>query len=188
MLIGYDSVTLSAVPKNPQVVLAYEDGHYRNLDFARRAFPRAHVFTICTNPAHDGDFLDVERYDASPPDLEKWWPRQHERGAWRPGPYASFDNGMPECVSIMSKLASRDKYRLWSADYTHEPHINAGMDGTQWTDKALGRNLDESLLRPDFVPAPPSRPRHHESAEIQFDLATREWRVAPLPLDAAPLR
>lgn len=188
MWVGYDDVTLALIPHNAPVVFAYEDGDFRNLALARRAFPHAHVFSICVNAAHDGDFLDVERGDADPSQLKEWWLRQHERGVWRPGPYASIGNGMPQCEEIMRTLATRDEYRLWSADYTHEPHINPGMDGTQWTDRALGRSLDESLLRSDFVRSAPPAQHPRMAAEVEFDTVTRQWRVAPLPLDAPPLR
>ena len=77
----------------------------------------------------------------------------------------------------------RAAVRLWSAHYTGSPHIcgprscratSIDMDGTQWTNAALGRNLDESLLAADFfaapappkpapAPAPPSVPAWQEA-------------------------
>jgi hypothetical protein len=54
---------------------------------------------------------------------------------------------------------SRAEVRLWSAHYGQGKHIcgpgTCGLtrhacDGTQWTDAALGRSLDESILLSDF--------------------------------------
>jgi peptidoglycan hydrolase-like protein with peptidoglycan-binding domain len=54
--------------------------------------------------------------------------------------------------------------RLWSAHYTGTAHIcgpstcrelGVSADGTQWTDKAMGRNLDQSLLAAGFFGAVP---------------------------------
>ena len=56
--------------------------------------------------------------------------------------------------------------RLWSAHYTHTTHVcgpsscrelGITADGTQWTDRALGRTLDQSLLAGDFFGARPAR-------------------------------
>ena len=64
--------------------------------------------------------------------------------------------------AIRAAGISRAAVRLWSAHYTGAPHIcgpgsckelSIDADGSQWTDKALGRDLDESLLAADFFGA-----------------------------------
>jgi hypothetical protein len=45
----------------------------------------------------------------------------------------------------------RDDIFEWDADYTYVPHLDAGFDATQFTDKALGRSLDESEVTLRFL-------------------------------------
>ena len=59
----------------------------------------------------------------------------------------------------------RAAVRLWSAHYTGLPHIcgpsscgqmSIEADGCQWSNRAFGRDLDESLLLADFFGTPPA--------------------------------
>jgi hypothetical protein len=70
---------------------------------------------------------------------------------------------------VMALPGARAAVRLWSAHYGLGEHIcgpnscgqlSIDADGTQWTSTAMGRNLDQSLLRTDFfgVPKPPPPP------------------------------
>jgi peptidoglycan hydrolase-like protein with peptidoglycan-binding domain len=73
---------------------------------------------------------------------------------------------------------ARASYRLWSAHYGAGEHIcgpsSCGLvsmdcDGTQWTNAALGRNLDQSLLVAGFFgasPPPPPPPGNWTEAMI----------------------
>lgn len=178
MLIGYDSTTLGAIPHHPQVVFAYDDGEYSDYKLARRIFPHAHVFSICVRAEDDGDFLDIEKDDAIPPQAHNWIQRQIDRGVWRPGLYGSISI-MPAIEQAIAGLhLARAMYRKLSAHYTGVPHVEEDCDGTQWTDKALGRNLDESLLLPSFIPPAPPRlgPMVQLSAQISWD-RTHGWAI-----------
>jgi hypothetical protein len=66
--------------------------------------------------------------------------------------------------SLLNTLAGagikRSDIRLWTAHYTFKPHrctaacgfgFTGTADATQWTDKSLGRNLDESLCDDEFL-------------------------------------
>jgi hypothetical protein len=158
-IIMYDSVDLSQVPANPPAVAVYVDGRFANAAEAKRRFPQARLLTIAVFAKDDADCLDIERGDATPDQAAGWVARQLARGIKRPCLYASA-SVMPAILVAMSHAGvPRSTLRLWSAHYTMESHIcgphSCGAmpqdaDGTQWTDKALGRNLDQSLLHDDF--------------------------------------
>ncbi len=68
------------------------------------------------------------------------------------------------------------RHRLWTAHYGEGEHIRGpgacrqlsiGADSTQWTDAALGRTLDQSLLLDDFFGTPVlPGPRY-----VEFDMS-----------------
>jgi hypothetical protein len=100
--------------------------------------------------------------------------RQLARGAHRPCLYTSVGN-MDALVTALGRARiSRAGVRLWSAHYGQGKHIcgpgtcrltRHACDGTQWTDSALGRSLDQSILLSDFfsLPAPAIQPIVEES-------------------------
>jgi hypothetical protein len=155
----YDSVDLSQVPANAPAVAAYTDGRFANVPEARARFPGAHILTIAVFAKDDADCLDIERGDATPDQAAGWVARQLARGVKRPCLYASASVMQVILESVSVAGVSRDTVRLWSAHYTMESHIcgphsckamTLPADGTQWTDRALGKNLDQSLLDDDF--------------------------------------
>jgi peptidoglycan hydrolase-like protein with peptidoglycan-binding domain len=89
-----------------------------------------------------------------------WYERQRQRDISRPCLYASASVMQSSVVPVLLAAAvPRSSVRLWSAHYTGTPHIcgpasckltSIEMDGTQFADNALGRDLDESLLAADF--------------------------------------
>ena len=159
-LTMYDSVDISQIPPNAQAVAGYTSGRWVTYPHLVAAFPHAHVLSIAVNAAHDADCLDVETGDATPAQGAAWYQRQKTRGVTRPCLYASVSVMQADILPALSKAGiSRAAVRLWSAHYTGSAHIcgpstcrqlGIAADGTQWTDRALGRNLDESLLADSF--------------------------------------
>ena len=174
-LAMYDSVSLDQIPADPQAVAAYADGRFANSAEAAARFPGARILTIAVSAAHDADCLDIEQGDATPGQAAAWCARQRARGVARPCLYASASVMQHEVIpALRAAGVPLAAVRLWSAHYTHSPHIcgpsscglmSAGADGTQFTDRALGRNLDESLLDGDFfgTPAPGPVPAWQEA-------------------------
>ncbi len=169
-MIMYDSVDISQIPSDAEAVAAYCDGRYANVAEARDRFPRAHILTIAVFAQHDADALDIETWDAAPGDAAGWYARQKARGAARPCLYASASVMQSAVLPALEAAGiTRSSVRLWSAHYSLGEHIcgpgtcqalSISADGTQWTDRALGRNLDQSVLLPGFfsVPVPPPDP------------------------------
>jgi len=164
----YDSVTVSEIPPGAQAVAGYVGGRFVTVPELRAWFPAAHLLTIAVSATQDADCLDIETGDATPAEAAAWYVRQRARGITRPCVYASASVMQSDVIPvIMAAKIPRATVRLWSAHYTGTahicgPHPSCGLlsidaDGCQWTDRALGRSLDQSLLAADFFgpPAPP---------------------------------
>jgi hypothetical protein len=151
----YDSVTVNEIPEKPQAVAGYVGGSFANFNELVRMFPGANHLSIAISASEDADCLDVEPQDATASEVLAWHARQIRRGVKRPCIYSSLDSdgnfGMPEVRAALSTV-DRSDYRLWVANYvTSTPtKVPSGFDGWQFTETALGRNLDQSILLPDF--------------------------------------
>jgi hypothetical protein len=164
-IVMFDSVSLDQIPADPQAVAAYLDGEFANAAEARARFPHAQILTIAVFASGDADCLDIETGDATPSQAVAWYERQKARGVARPCLYASASVMQSDVVPVLlAAKIPRSAVRLWSAHYEAGSHIcgpaschltSIEMDGTQWTDVALGRDLDESLLAADFFGAAP---------------------------------
>lgn len=164
-IIMFNAVDVPQIPAGPAAVAGYVDGRWPTITELAERFPNAHQLSIAVTAAHDAECLDIETGDATVADAAGWWDRQRKRGIERPCLYASasvMDAGIIPLVR--SGRIPRAQVRLWSAHYAglhicsaHTCGLTSiAMDGTQWTDKAWGRDLDESLLLPDFFGAPPT--------------------------------
>ena len=166
-LAMYDAINVSLIPADAQAVAGYTGGQWPTAPVLARRFPRARLLTIAISADEDADALDIEWRDATPEQAAGWHARQRARGVERPVLYASASVMEAAIVPVIRATAMvREQVRLWSAHYTYEAHIcgpgSCGLmsidaDATQWTDRAMGLELDQSLLRPDFfdgVPAP----------------------------------
>lgn len=146
----FDSVTLSVIPTNAEAVAGYTSGSWPTYNEVVRRWPHAKHLSIAVNASHDADCLDIETGDATPAEAPGWVHRQKRLGKQRPCLYANAST-MPAVKSAIAREGiKRGDVRLWVADWTFRPHVPPGYDACQWTDKALGLNLDESLCNPGF--------------------------------------
>jgi hypothetical protein len=165
-LFMYDDITASALPSGADAYAGYVDGRYNDYAAIKARFPNAHVVSIAVFASDDADCLDVEPTDATIAEVYGWLKRQLARGVWRPIIYTSASNVDALMRTMNANGFSRSQYRLWSAHYGGGQHIcgpatckltATACDGTQFTDNALGRSLDESVLLDSFFqPAPVS--------------------------------
>jgi len=160
----YDSVDVSQIPANAQAVAGYVGGRWPTFASLLVKFPKAQHVSIAVNSSEDADFLDIENGDAVIDDAPAWFHRQIKRGVKLPGFYTSLSK-IDTLLSVLEEHEiQRTAYRLISAHYTGKPHIcspsegiRTVVDGCQYWNKALGKNLDVSLLDNDFfgeVPKP----------------------------------
>jgi hypothetical protein len=168
----YDSIEVSQIPAGAPAVAGYTSGNWPTFASLARLFPHARRLSIAVNAGQDADVLDVEAGDATIAQAAAWVRRKKSRGAARPALYAAASNMGALLHAVEAAGITRASVRLWSAHYGAGAHICGpgscrypgvpACDGTQWTQNALGRNLDESLLADDFFatsPAPKPAPR-----------------------------
>lgn len=161
----FDSTDIDQIPPNAPAVAGYVDGQWKTFRKLQGKFPNARKVSIAVQAKTDADVLDVERLDATNAEAAAWVKRQWTLGVKRPILYTSVSNWKPladELARNGVKHRSYGKsYKRWSAHYTYKAHRcgkSCGMPGlwragaTQWTDKALGRNLDESLVSRFWFP------------------------------------
>ena len=156
----YDSIEVSQIPADAAAVAGYTSGNWPTYGSLAAQFPHAHLLSIAVTASAAADCLDIETGDATVASAAGWYARQKSLGLHRPCFYASASTMNADLIpAIRAAGISRSSLRLWSAHYTGEAHIcgpstcgatSTGMDGTQWTDSALGRNLDQSLLLSNF--------------------------------------
>lgn len=163
----FDDIDVSLLPPGATAVAGYVDGRFRNVDQVRAKFPHAQILTIAVFAQDDAECLDVEPGDATRADIFRWFKRQQARGVHRPVIYSSVVNIDAIVATMTANGFHRDSYRLWSAHYGQGKHIcgpstckltRVQCDGTQFTNHALARSLDESVLLPGFFGAPPPAP------------------------------
>jgi hypothetical protein len=161
----YDSVTISTIPAAARAVAGYllpsSWPTYGNGSLAR-AFPHAVRVPIAVQSyviirGVTLGCLDVEPGDAVPSQAPGWV-RAELAAHVKPCVYSNLS----EWAQVRSYLASagitRSSYYAWLAYWTYHPGLVGGYDLVQWTNHALGRNLDENTVSLAVLGATP-RPR-----------------------------
>ena len=152
----YDSTTVDAIPASANAVAGYVGGSWPTFETLVARWPHARHLSIAVNASQNAECLDIETGDAMPDDAPAWFHRQRARGVAKPVFYADAET-MPIVIHVLETLGiKRAEYRVWDAHYTYVPHISVGSDATQWSDRALDRNLDESLCADSFFGVPPA--------------------------------
>lgn len=177
----YDSIYVAEIPANAKAVAGYIGGRWPTYPVLVKKFPNAHVLSIAVASRYDAECLDVEPGDATNAVAPAWVKRQLARGVKRPVVYTSVANARALLNELARNEIRRDQVRLWTAHYTYREHVcgsqcgfNLGTtaDATQWTNKALGRTLDQSICLDSFFPADPrarKRPiwRRRQTADLK---------------------
>jgi hypothetical protein len=160
-MIMYDSIDISRIPSDAVAVAGYVNGSWPTFSSLASAFPRALKLSITVNADGKADCIDVEPGDASVASAAGWLRAAAARGVWRPCAYTSASSMGGLLTAVASAGLELSDFRFWSAHYGAGAHIcgpgtcklvNRVMDGTQWTDEALGRNLDQSVVDASFFP------------------------------------
>ena len=169
-VVLYDSIDLSQFPSNPEAVAGYVGGHWPTYNDVVKKFPNAHHLSIAVTASQRARCLDIEPGNATPAQGPGWF---RTYAVTNEGPvviYCGAASASQVTKAMSDGGIGRDKYLLWTAHYTYKEHICSpggcgypAADGTQWTDKAQGRNLDQSLCSDAFfgksaAPAPKPAP------------------------------
>lgn len=154
----FDDVNVSLMPTNAEAYAGYVDGRFANFTTLARMFPHAHLLSI-TVFGNKAECADVETGDMTNASVYEWFKAMQKAGVWRPCIYTSASNMKAMQETMKANGFPRSSYRLWSAHYNGQAHFCApntcgyGLDqadATQFTDRALGRSLDESIVADDF--------------------------------------
>ncbi len=172
--VMFDSITLKEIPESAPAVAGYTGGNWPTYRELRGRFPKSKLLSIAIQSSEDADVLDIEPGNATPADAPGWVRRQlrvrREVAAGKAERNGLYNVDRPVLYASASQMAEvlreldaadipRELVLIWTAHYTFTPHICGPTtcgelaeeaDGTQWTDHAMGRNLDQSLLRPGF--------------------------------------
>lgn len=162
-IVMFDDVDVSLIPPDAPAVAGYVDGSWPTFEALKASHPHAHRLSIAVSAEHDAHCLDVETGDASPDDVPGWIRRQQASWAgedWRPAVYASKAIVPAVIASCQAAGIGRGEYRVWSADWTYQPHIcspsscgaSFEADSTQFSDRYNGVSLDASLCSSTFLP------------------------------------
>lgn len=156
----FDSVNVAMLPPNKAAYAGYIGGSWPNYREIVQKFPHALHLSVAVASRYDADCLDVEQGDATNATAVPWVKRQHARGVKQPVLYTFLANAQPMIDHLAKNGIPWGQYKLWIAHWTYSPHIctpNCGLGlkhnahATQWTNKSMGRNLDESLCSPGFI-------------------------------------
>lgn len=186
MFTMYDSTTPEVIPESPHAVLAYINGDFANYDYCKKRFPHARILRCSVVGMVAADLYDIEKGDYEAAQVPELYKIAKDAGIWRPGFYAQLSGVMPEVKAELNKVAgiTRQDVRLHVAYYNGTPDLPEGYDAHQFTNHALGRNLDESICADNFFqPVKPTEvevPIEEWHAEISVNTRTREWDVKPL--------
>ena len=151
-------ISVGQIPANAEAVAGYVGGLWPTYATLLLEFPHAKKLSIAVNARQDAECLDVEAGDASPDQAAAWVKRQQKLGVKKPVIYCSVSQ-VRLVLGMLSRAGiPRTAIRLWTAHYTFKPHLCSAScgfgdlkaDATQWTDHALGKNLDQSLCLPTF--------------------------------------
>lgn len=153
----YDSIDLSQFPSDPEAVAGYVGGYWPTYNDLVKKYPNAHHLSVAVTASQRARCLDIEPGDATPSQAPGWYRDLAERSEGKPVLYASASTISEVVLAMNTAGIVRGSYLLWSAHYSGKEHICSpggcgypAVDATQWTDKAHGRNLDQSLCSDAF--------------------------------------
>lgn len=163
-LIARDSITAADIPLNGlSAALGYGDGPHvwSSADWKRFDDAGIPVLVIVIDPAHSGDILDVETFDARPDQVPGWVRRFNRAGRRKPTVYCNRST-WPQVKAALIAAGLSISAVDWMA-----ATLDGSLTGTdeavavQWKGAALtGGHYDETIVKdPSWLghPAPASQ-------------------------------
>jgi hypothetical protein len=172
----YDTVTLDDLHGLAMDAAAgYVDGYTTWPDLPGHVPPGTILMSITARmPPKAADCVDIEPERVWPISKGVSWTKDRlARGVWRPVVYTGASNGRAVLAELGKAGISRGQIRFWTAHYAGQHfcgpatcgYLDSPADGTQWTQAAHGRNLDQSTLANWFFDGPAAagrRFRYHD--------------------------
>lgn len=185
-LTMFDDINLSLVPPDAEAVAGYVNGRWPTYPAVVKKWPKAHHLSIAVTSHADADCLDIEPGDATNVVAPAWVKRQQARGVKRPVVYTNLANAQTLVNVLVKAGIGRTQFRLWTAHYTGKAHfcsarcgfhLTTTADATQWTDRALGRSLDQSVVNDAFFGTKPKPAPKPVLAPKRLDNLFRYWNA-----------
>ena len=165
MATVYDSVTVSALPADPNAIyLGYVDGAWPNFAAVKARFPNNRVLSVTTTGFTKADICDVESGDATPAIAAH---------GVRAGLYGTIYSARSNLNDLVAALAGL-QWHWFCADWTGVRHLVPGSVATQYADPpASGGNYDVSVTDGSWPNTPPlpALPFTDPDLEILMSLA-----------------
>lgn len=164
----YDDVTATLIPTSAEVIGYYVNGLYANGTQIAKLFPKARLVGITVTASAKADVLDVETGDATIAQIYGWLKAYPKSDATTlPVIYINAGNVQLMMATMKANgFKQGTDYLIWSAHYTGSAHICGpktcgatgpyAVNGTQWTDAADNRSLDESEIEATFIKSLPA--------------------------------
>lgn len=163
MTIIYDAVTVTAIPADAEIILAYIDGAYVTLPAVQRRFPTKRILTVTTTGLNAATLCDVESGDATPATAAVGVAH---------GLYETVYSDVTTKTALDGALATLS-WNWFSANPTGVPHLVAGSVATQYAWASLGQtssDYDMSITN-GIWPTTPHPPTPH-SGETTMPVPT----------------
>jgi len=167
-LVMYDTIDVSQFAGlTMDAAAGYVDGAWPTFRTLGQHVPRGTTLVSISVFGNPAECIDVERGDVTNSQGAAWARRRIDAGHWKPIVYTSASNANAMFNALHAVGVQRSQIRFWSAHYTTRHICSPSVcgypqaDGTQWTDRAHGRNLDQSELENSFfqhAPRPPAPP------------------------------
>lgn len=174
----YDSVSVSAIPSDAQMVAGYVDGKWPTYDEVKRRFPRAVVVSITVSGRPGAQVVDCEQGDLTPAEAAQW-ARLEKLAGRHPTIYCS-QSPWPAVQAECHKagLDPGTDVSWWIASYNDPPitAIPPGAIAHQHTNDAA-RDLDISSVA-DYWPGVDPVPIPHPAfphGKPPTDLVSPVW-------------
>ena len=181
--VMFDDVNYSLIPRDPHAVLYYINGRIgvRTEKEMRKEFPHARLLGISVTGDVPAEAYDIEQGDYTPSQAAGLYSTAKNHGIWRPCFYANMSTMPAVKASLNTIVKAREDVRLLVAEYDDIPLIPPGYDGKQFTDNALGRSLDESILLTSFFPPAKPIPTVDRTmrAVVTVDPDGGNWTISP---------
>lgn len=181
-LLMFDDVTVSLLPAGFDAYAAYVDGRFANFAAVKARFPHVNILSVDVNGSNtDANALDIEPGDDTNAGAVPWVREKLIRRDRRIVVYTSVSNVDALVNTLAIAGIARSSYKIWSAHYAAGEHIcgpgtcrltSFACDGTQYTDRANGDSLDESLLDDGFFDdaEPLAAPKHLDRDSSRYPL------------------
>ena len=146
----YDSVDVSTIPANAQMVAGYVDGLYANVYSLQRRFPHAVVVRIAVSSrTNDGHVLDVEPGDATPATAVAWVQMRRRAGV---DPSVYCNTSQWPSVRKAFRDAGVPEPHYWVAQWDNTPSIPTGAVAKQYANPTLSHGQYDVSVVADHWP------------------------------------